>query len=141
MKKIMEKTIYGIFLDSIRDKYFQNKTDSKLVLQSLNRIGPSPNNKDPVIYMHNPVFNSKTILSMNCLDDYVEISNEKVKKLIELHNCNKELLPYWTSRTIPEIVNSKYEDLNFYERILQRHLGENPAITLDEATDLLKMLP
>jgi hypothetical protein len=137
----MSKTLHRLFLEMFNEKYFQHKKDSKLVIKSMNLIGPPVEGSDPSILVYNPLFQTQLKLSMYDLDSYVEISKEKVNKLINLQKENKELLPYWTSKTIEEIINSKWDNLNYYEQISQRTLQENPNITLEEATNLFDMLP
>ena len=44
-------------------------------------------------------------------------------------------------RVLLPLVNSPWEELNFNEKILQRHLEANPDMTFEEADELLEILP
>lgn len=48
---------------------------------------------------------------------------------------------YWTNKTVKEIIEAEWEDLNCWEQISQRHLQANPDMTIEEATEMFDMLP
>jgi hypothetical protein len=57
-----------------------------------------------------------------------------------IHRVNRKSCS-WTTKTAQEIREAKWEDLNMWEQISQRHLQANPDMTIEEAGELLKIIP
>lgn len=140
----MSKSMLDLIADNLRGKYFQHKdVSSNIIYVPEETILDLERSfyMDGGFFFNSPLDNKNYKIFLHELNEYIEISKEKLNKLQILQKNNQELLPYWTSKTREEIINSKWEELNYEEGILQRHLEKNPKMTLKEATDSLNILP